>query len=223
MLCLGFSKIKRFSKKQTVIGLPLESNHIERVGFRIIKKSTLISKSCLIYHPETADTAIKELYIGVKAQYHQGYLTLRYELQGDIDNLLLPGLQPPGVADELWNHTCFEAFIAVVEEAPYHEFNFSPSDQWAAYAFDDYRIRKAWQANPAPAIHYVRTDHTLVLTAVINEANLPYNPLNQPYRLALTAVLETKAGELSYWALFHPSGKPDFHHRSGFTLSLNLV
>jgi hypothetical protein len=183
----------------------------------------LISKSCLIHHPETADAATKALYIGVKAQYQQGKLTLRYELQGDIDKLLIPEPKPLSVADELWQHTCFEAFIAVVEEAPYHEFNFSPSSQWAAYAFDDYRAKKTWQANHAPAIHFARTDHQLVLTAVISEADLPDNPLNQPYRLGLTAVLETKAGELSYWALFHPSGKPDFHHRNGFTLSLNLA
>jgi hypothetical protein len=183
----------------------------------------LISKSCLIHHPDTADAATKALYIGVKAQHQQGNLTLRYELQGDIDKLLIPEPQQASMAGELWQHTCFEAFIAVVEEAPYHEFNFSPSSQWAAYAFDDYRARKTWQANHAPAIHFARTDHQLVLTAVISEADLPDNPLNQPYRLGLSAVLETKAGELSYWALFHPSGKPDFHHRNGFTLSLNLA
>lgn len=185
--------------------------------------SNLISKSCLIHHPDTADAATKALYIGVKAQYHQGYLTLRYEVQGNIGNLLIPELKQATKADELWQHTCFEAFIAVVEEAPYHEFNFSPSSQWAAYGFDDYRARNKWQAKQAPAIHFVRTDHTLVLTAVISEIDLPDNPHNQPYRLGLTAVLETKADALSYWALFHPSGKPNFHHRNGFTLSLNLT
>ena len=183
----------------------------------------MISKSCLIHHPDTADAAIKALYIGVKAQYQSGNLTLRYEVQGNIDQLLIPEMQPPGEMDGLWQHTCFEAFIAVVEEVPYHEFNFSPSGQWAAYAFDDYRAQNKWQIKQTPSIFYVRTDHALVLTAVISEVDLPYNPHNQPYRMGLSAVLETSAGELSYWALFHPSGKADFHHRNGFTLSLNLA
>jgi hypothetical protein len=183
----------------------------------------LIAKSCLIHHPDTADAAIKELYIGVKALYQNGDLTLRYELVGDLDTLLIPEPQLPSEADELWKHTCFEAFIAVEEEDAYHEFNFSPSGLWAAYAFDDYRVRKEWQANNAHTVDFVRSDKQLVLTTVITNANLPDNPLNKSYRLALTAVLETKNGELFYWALCHPSGKPDFHHRTGFTLSFNLA
>ena len=40
-------------------------------------------------------------------------------------------------------------------------------------------------------------------------------------RLALAAVLEDQQGALSYWALAHPPGKPDFHHPVGFTLELH--
>jgi hypothetical protein len=184
----------------------------------------LIAKSCLIHHPDTADAAIKALYIGVKAHYQDGELTLYYDLSGALGNLLIPEPQGASEVDELWQHTCFEAFIAIEEDDvyPYHEFNFSPSGQWAAYAFSDYRERKEWRAQSAPEINCKRSETGLSLTTVIPEANLPNNPFNIPYRLGLSAVLETKQGELSYWALFHPYGKPDFHHRSGFTLSLNL-
>jgi len=188
----------------------------------VTEYNNLIAKSCLIHHPETADTAIKALYIGVKALYQHGDLTLRYELMGELDNLLIPTNQLPLETNALWQHTCFEAFIAAEEEDAYHEFNFSPSGEWAAYAFDDYRIPKAWRAQTAPAIHVARFDGQLVMTTVIANANLPANPLNKSYRLGLSCVLETKQGNLSYWALCHPSGKPDFHHRSGFTLSFNL-
>ena len=33
-------------------------------------------------------------------------------------------------------------------------------------------------------------------------------------------VIETVDGERSYWALAHPAGQPDFHHRDSFTLAL---
>jgi len=35
------------------------------------------------------------------------------------------------VPDELWQHTCFEAFIGTSSGAGYYEFNFAPSTQWA--------------------------------------------------------------------------------------------
>ena len=177
----------------------------------------------MIYHPDTADDGTKDLYIGVKAQYVQGDLTLRYEVLGNTDWLLIPLPKPPNETDNLWQHTCFEAFIAVGEEDGYHEFNFSPSGEWAAYAFNDYRSRLSWRAEKTPPIHFVRTEGQMVLTTVVEQTNLPPNPFNKPYRLGLNAVLETKNGDLSYWSLCHPVGKPDFHHRSGFTLSFNLA
>ena len=39
-------------------------------------------------------------------------------------------------------------------------------------------------------------------------------------RLALAAVVEEIDGRLSYWALAHPSGVPDFHHPDSFMLQL---
>jgi hypothetical protein len=39
-------------------------------------------------------------------------------------------------------------------------------------------------------------------------------------RLGLTAVIEQANLAKSYWALAHPPGEPDFHHRDGFALTL---
>ncbi len=179
----------------------------------------MLVKSCLICHPDTADNAIKQLHIGVKALFEKGRLRLHFDVLGASGRLLIPGFKASEAADGLWRHTCFEAFIAIVDETPYHEFNFSPSGQWAAYAFSDYRTAKRWQISKPPALTYVRTDDRLSMEAVISETDLPDNPQRNTYRLGLTAVLETVDGELSYWALCHPSGKPDFHNRTGFTLS----
>jgi hypothetical protein len=180
----------------------------------------LITTSPLIYHPQTTSAAVKKLRIGVKALIHKGDLTLHYELTGDLDNLLIPEPQSPEEADQLWQHTCVEAFIAFEDETRYHEFNFSPSGQCAAYAFNDYRVRKDWQASKAPTLRWTRSGNQLLLEAVITHANLPDNPLSKAYRLGLSAVLEMNDAKLSYWALCHPRDVPDFHHRGGFTLTL---
>ncbi len=184
----------------------------------------MIAKSCLLYHPETSDDAVKQLHIETRATYSQDKLALHYDLRGSLTNIQIPGLtRTAGETDELWRHTCFEAFIAVHEEPEYYEFNFSPSGHWAGYAFTEYRQRKPWHVSMPPAITCVRTEDRLSLLAVISINDLPKNPKHKCYRLGLSAVIETKAQQNSYWALFHPAGKPDFHHRTGFTLSLNPI
>jgi len=39
-------------------------------------------------------------------------------------------------------------------------------------------------------------------------------------RLGVSTVLRTVEGETFYWALAHPSDKPDFHHPDSFVLEL---
>jgi hypothetical protein len=39
-------------------------------------------------------------------------------------------------------------------------------------------------------------------------------------QLGLTAVIEDDSGNLSYWALRHAPGNPDFHDPDGFALEL---
>ena len=48
-------------------------------------------------------------------------------------------------------------------------------------------------------------------------------PQGRPLRLGLSAVVEDVDGILSYWALRHPSGKPDFHHTDAFALQLDKL
>ena len=48
---------------------------------------------------------------------------------------------------------------------------------------------------------------------MIESASLP---LDYPE----AAVIEEDGGPLSYWALQHPPGNPDFHHPDGFALEL---
>lgn len=152
----------------------------------------------------------------------EGDLQLHYELTGDLIKLRIPAPHPPAQVEELWNHTCFEVFVGVEGEPGYHEFNFSPSGQWAAYAFSDYRKRIVWAARQAPEIITTRDQFgQLKLKAYIGTEDMPENMTGKRLQLGLAAVIESNDGDCSYWALLHPSERPDFHHRAGFACILS--
>ena len=172
----------------------------------------------LICHSGADTTAVENIEVALQP-LPEGRLCLRYALTGNLTRIRLPKPQAPAAVDGLWEHTCFEAFIAVAGDADYREFNFSPSGQWAAYAFSNYRVRSAWTAGQTPTIDVTQADGFLLLEAVI--ADLPINMTGKPFQLGLTAVIESNDGSRSYWALHHPKARPDFHHRAGFILPFN--
>jgi len=178
-----------------------------------------MTNNTLVCHPDKLCTATESLSAGF-GWLPEGHLKLCYELTGDLTQLRIPAPQSPDETDGLWEYTCFEAFIAVEGEAGYHEFNFSPSGQWAAYAFSDYRVRSIRTTWQPPFISLANTNKHLLLEAVISAADLPQNIAGKPFQLGLTAVIEATDGSRSYWALRHPVTRPDFHHRAGFILSI---
>jgi hypothetical protein len=144
-------------------------------------------------------------------------LALAYELTGQTADLRIPPPAPPGPADGLWKHTCFEAFVSLGEGRGYLEFNLSPSGQWAAYRFSDYRADMAPMAElPPPAISLASRADGLVLKTELDLSAVTDLPPDAPWRLGLAAVTEDAQGRIGYWALAHPPGKPDFHHLDGF-------
>ena len=145
-------------------------------------------------------------------------IALRYQLVGELAALVVPAVAAPGRADELWRHTCFEAFLRPDADEGYCEFNFAPSTQWAAYRFTGYREGMAPAPVAPPRIDVRAGDGVLLLTAKLNLAGLDL--CSGASRLALSAVVEEASGAKSYWALAHPPGKPDFHHRSSFACTL---
>ncbi len=172
-------------------------------------------------HPETPTDAVRSIAARVGRE-PGGKLAVTYILEGDIDRLRVPAPHAPGIAGQLWQHTCCEVFIACQGMPAYYEFNLSPSGEWAAYAFDGYRAlrtgeSKTRELDPQVVVRGAATK--LELDAVIRLDRLPEFQ-GVPLSLALSAVVEDSAGALSYWALRHPSGKPDFHHSESFALEL---
>ena len=174
----------------------------------------------LARHSGTSSEAVR----GIEARVSwtpAGGLAFTYIFKGDLARVRIPPPRRQQRADRLWQRTCFEAFVSVKGEPAYREFNFAPSGEWAVYDFQRYRVGGRFvEEGSAPHITLRRTSASLELNAVVAREGLPAIPHGARLKLALCAVIEEENGMLSYWALSHPPGKPDFHHPDGFGLEI---
>lgn len=151
-----------------------------------------------------------------------GKLELVYRLTGELEALLVPELSNPSRADELWKHTCFEIFILKAHAPGYVELNFAPTGQWAAYSFRSRRsgMRNIEEVSEAP-IGTMMFGRQFVLKAELDVSGVEgLPPSDEPWRVAISTVIEAVDGRKAYWAVQHPEGNPDFHAPEGFVIDL---
>ena len=170
-------------------------------------------------HPSAPAQRVRDIQVLVRRSA-SAELHITYRLNGDVSEIRIPSVRVPRIGTQLWEHTCFEAFIAVQGQSAYHEFNFAPSGEWAVYAFLGYRKRGPHVSEMVPpriAAH--STKNRLVLDTLVRLDGLSASYRRASLRLGLSAVIEASDG-LSFWALRHLASKPDFHNADGFTLLL---
>lgn len=163
----------------------------------------------LIPHPTSSPTG---LTLEVEARRAGRMLSLEYVLAGPVERVWRPEAAARVRTDGLWRATCFEAFVRTA--GGYVEYNLSPSGAWAAYRFDGYREGMRDLAMPAPFIVTRSATGQFVLTA---DVTLPKDAAGAA---GLAAAIRGVDGVIGYWALAHPSDKPDFHHPDSFALDL---
>lgn len=177
----------------------------------------------LLSHPHAPSHVARTVTAQV-TRTKEGKLSISYSVRGDIARLTIPPPGPARVGWKLWRHSCCELFVREKGAEAYHEFNFSPSGEWAAYAFRKYREGAALGdegLNPQVAVQSSAT--RLDLYALVDLARLSPVYRRAPLAVGLAAILEEESGGLSYWALQHASGKPDFHHAAAFALELDEI
>lgn len=174
-------------------------------------------RRALTPHPSTPCPAVRALTVEVARNWRE-ILSLRFEIDGDASAIAFAPKAASQRTDDLWKHTCFEAFIA--DGDGYHEFNFAPSTQWAAYSFDGYRTGMRDAEIGTHLIHFRNDERGPVMTAEIDLTPLATLTARDAWRMNITAVIETTDGAKSYWAIAHPPGRPDFHHADGFVLDV---
>ena len=171
-------------------------------------------RQLLKLHPHSRCFAGAQIEVGVSLPRAYS-LRLSYIVTGNISELCIPPVMASVRSDELWRHTCFEAFVRA-SGAEYYEFNFSPTTQWAAYRFSGYRSGRGVAEINAPAIEMHSGPDRYTLEASLQLDSLSGLRGQAFWRLGLSALIEDASGRISYWALAHPSGKPDFHHLDCF-------
>jgi len=138
-----------------------------------------------------------------------------FGVSAPADRFIIPKLTEPWRADELWQTTCFEAFLRPAGKAGYREWNFAPSGNWAAFDFTGRRegMERAEVEQPP----YIRMEDNFTWWTV--GATIAVDA-DREWELGLSAVLEEKDGAKSYWALAHAGEAPDFHDPDCFVARL---
>lgn len=173
---------------------------------------------------DTGSTATSDR-VCVDTALGDGYLTLVYRwCDWAVAPIVRGRAENPQRRDELWRTTCAEIFVALDDEpyvgGPYLEFNFSPTGDWAAYRFDATRTGMrphVWQGDEAPRVLLTDSSEGYMLDVLLPLAAVG----GGVHRVAYASVIETSEG-LSYWALKHPTDRPDFHHPQSFAALLEL-
>jgi len=170
--------------------------------------------------PRTPTDVVRGIGVSLCRQ-PAGVLLVRFSLHAEVGRLRVPAPRPSRRCDLLWQHTCFEVFVRGNSGSAYQELNFAPSGEWAIYAFHGYREPAALPDDAAaPEVTVRCSPNRIELDAVVRAASLSTEYAHTALRVALAAVVEDARGALSYWALSHPPGKPDFHHPDAFALEL---
>lgn len=162
------------------------------------------------------------LAIGGSLARVQDSLVISYQLQSQqkpIDHVIvIPALaENPARRDGLWQHTCFECFVASADQKCYWEYNLSPSGDWNVYQLQDYRsgLQKD-RAIGQPSFTNKLTPQRWAMEMTLQ---IPQQLLaGQALQIGITAVLEHPHHQLSYWALCHGGSSADFHRRDGFQM-----
>jgi len=144
-------------------------------------------------------------------------LSVHYEVRGEVESILFPAPSAPTRKDDLWKATCFEFFLAIPDLPKYWEFNMSPSGEWNVYHMDAYR-RIGFREESAICQLPFKFNKNNKVSLDVSVDLTPIIQSKQTIQIGITAIIQTKDGTETYWALSHPGPQADFHLRGSFVI-----
>lgn len=168
--------------------------------------------------PHPAARSLPEVKITGSIERRFNRLTVSYVLWARMEDISIPprdgcALRRTG----LWESTCFEFFVAPLDDPRYWEFNLSPSGHWNVFQFDGYRQGMEEEPSIESLVVATRTlPGSFHATVDLDLGKII--PDTRTLQVAVSTVLQHKDGQMSFWALTHCGSRPDFHHREGFVI-----
>jgi hypothetical protein len=148
------------------------------------------------------------------------WLNIHYRLSGNTQWIIQPSVDTlPQRRDRLWQHTCFELFVATVRNDQYWEYNVNVHGHWNVYHFSQYRENQRWETRIDRMESCLKHNDAGLLQLDIT-APLAEELTNEPLLIGISCVIEDDKTNLHYYALSHPADKPDFHQRQSFCLAI---
>lgn len=120
----------------------------------------------------------------------------------------------------LWEHTCFEAFVAFENKKSYFEFNFSPQNAWNCFEFEDYRKPEVLKESGQFELLNMNFKNNLLRAEVRTLLDCKKGDV---FDVGLCAVLEDRHHNKTFWASQHAADKPDFHFRKSFIIKAEVL
>lgn len=165
--------------------------------------------------PFSAENTPEDCRINVLLSRDETSLQVVFELDAKLTDLIIPDYDFTKLQrrDNLWEHTCFEVFLAQKGMPNYWEFNLSPSGDWNVYSFKGYRegMRQETYFNILPFEVKILSGRIFKLEITID---LKFFQDFSDIDLGLSSVLEWSDGVKSYWAVRQHGDIPDFHVRT---------
>lgn len=164
---------------------------------------------------------IPAIEVRAHVRRENGLLHIQYRLTGETGKIRLPDISttPKRTAD-LWSTTCFEFFVARVNDPRYWEFNLSPSGDWNVYRMDAYRQVGFREESQVKRLQIETRQEAASITL---DAAVDLSPLlleNHPLQVGVSSVIQDMDQHKTFWALVHSQPEPDFHARESFIIHL---
>ncbi|MBE9006143.1 DOMON-like domain-containing protein [Fortiea sp. LEGE XX443] len=170
--------------------------------------------------PFASDNLLPDVQITGNIARNAHQLAVTYNLLGDLTEIIIASpSDTPTRKHELWEDTCFEFFVGIVDSQRYWEFNLSPAGHWNVYRFDGYR--QGMQEETAFTNLPFLVEHQANLLALNLSVDLTKIVSSEPaIDVAITTVVKQKSSQISYWALAHKGTEADFHLRDSVLILL---